>query len=99
MSSRPRKWWKILLLVLVVLVAPALVPPGGYYVPAPYFIALKQSAALPMTTGETPQHGDLIIRRARIVDVNGVRGPTSLRIEAGRITAIGDDVGTLTAPP
>jgi imidazolonepropionase-like amidohydrolase len=85
---------KIVLVVLVVLVVPALIPPGRRYDPGPYFAAVKQSAALPATKGETPLRGDLIIRRARIVDVNGVRGPTSIRIEAGRITAIADDVGT-----
>jgi imidazolonepropionase-like amidohydrolase len=98
MSDQPRKRWKIVLKVvggvLVLLVAPALIPPGGDYDPAPYFVAVKQSAALPATRGETPLQGDLIIRRARIVDVNGVRGPTSIRIQAGRITAIADDVGT-----
>jgi imidazolonepropionase-like amidohydrolase len=98
MSDRSRRRWKIVLVVvlgvLVVLVAPALIPPGGHYDPAPYFVAVKRSAALPATRGETPLQGDLIIRRARIVDVNGVRGPTSIRIEAGRITAIADDVGT-----
>ncbi len=77
---------------VVVLVAPALVPRGHLYNPAPYFLAVKQSAALPVTPGNTPQHGDLVIRRARIVDVNGVRGPTSIRIEAGRITQLGDAV-------
>jgi imidazolonepropionase-like amidohydrolase len=94
---RLRKRWKIVLGVLGILVvalaAPALLPPGRRYAPAPYFEAVKQSAALPATRGDTPQAGDLILRRARIVDVNGVRGPTSVRIEAGRITAIGDDVG------
>ena len=98
MGDRPRKRWKIVLkivlVVLVVLLAPALIPPGGRYDPGPYFVAVKQSAALPATKGETPLQGDLIIRRARIVDVNGARGPTSIRIEAGRITAIADDVGT-----
>jgi imidazolonepropionase-like amidohydrolase len=98
MSDQSRKRWRIVLIVvlgvLVVLVAPALIPPGGHYDPAPYFVAVKQSAALPATKGETPLQGDLIIRRARIVDVNGVRGPTSIRIQAGRITAIADDVGT-----
>ncbi len=93
--SRPRKRWKTVLLVAVVLlIAPALVPRGGRYVPGPYFVAVKQSAALPVTQGHTPSQGDLIIRHARIVDVNGVRGPTSIRIEAGKITAIADDVGT-----
>jgi imidazolonepropionase-like amidohydrolase len=97
MANQPRKRWKlalkIALIVLAVLVAPALIPPGRRYDPAPYFLAVKQSAALPATKGETPLQGDLIIRRARIVDVNGVRGPTSIRIEAGRITAIAEDVG------
>lgn len=94
MANRLRRWWwKMLLAVVVVLVVPALIPSGRRYEPAPYFVAVKQSAALPATTGETPLRGDLIIRRARIVDVNGARGPTSVRIEAGRITAIADDVG------
>lgn len=92
-----RKRWKIVLMALgalvIALVAPALVPPGGHYDPAPYFLAVKQSAALPPTRGHTPPQGDLIIRRARIVDVNGARGPTNIRIEAGRITAIAADVG------
>lgn len=78
----------------MLLVAPALRPPGGAYDPAPYFEAVKASAALPVTPGETPASGDLIIRNARIVDVDGAREPTSIRIEAGRITAIADDVGT-----
>src|SRR3954470_16798827 len=91
-----RKRWKIVLGILgglaVVLVVPALIPPGGHYHPAPYLTAVKQSAALPATRGDTPAGGDLIIRGARIVDVNGVRGPTSIRVEAGRITAIADDI-------
>jgi imidazolonepropionase-like amidohydrolase len=98
MTSTRRKRWKIVLGILGILVCalviPALIPPGGHYDPGPYFVAVKRSAALPATKGETPLQGDLIIRRARIVDVNGVRGPTSIRIEAGRITAIADDVGT-----
>jgi imidazolonepropionase-like amidohydrolase len=93
---RLRKRWKIVLGVLgilvVALVVPAVIPPGGRHDPAPYFLAVKESAALPATRGDTPQAGDLILRRARIVDVNGVRGPTSIRIEAGRITAIGGDI-------
>jgi imidazolonepropionase-like amidohydrolase len=92
-----RKRWKIVLGILgglvVVLVAPALIPPGARYHPAPYFQEVKRSAALPPTQGDTPPAGDLIIRRARIVDVNGSRGPTSIRIQAGRITAIADDAG------
>jgi imidazolonepropionase-like amidohydrolase len=93
-----RKRWKLVLRVLgilaVALVVPALLPPGRHYDPAPYFLAVKRSAALPADArhGDTPQAGDLIIRRARIVDVNGVRGPTSIRIQAGRITAIADDI-------
>jgi len=98
MGDRPRKRWKVVLVVLasllLVLLLPALIPPGRRYDPGPYFLAVKQSAALPATKGTTPLQGDLIIRRARIVDVNGVRGPTSIRIEAGRITAIADDVGS-----
>lgn len=97
MAGRPRRWWtialKVVLGILVVLVVPALIPPGRRYQPGPYFMAVKQSAALPATKGETPLQGDLVIRRARIVDANGVRGPISIRIEAGRITAIADDVG------
>jgi imidazolonepropionase-like amidohydrolase len=95
-ESRRRKRWKVVLGILGILalamVVPALIPPGRRYDPAPYFLAVKRSAALPAGRGDTPQAGDLIIRRARIVDVNGVRGPTSIRIEAGRITAIGDDI-------
>jgi imidazolonepropionase-like amidohydrolase len=96
-STRPRrKRWKIVLgtlgILVVALVTPAFIPPGRHHDPAPYFLAVKQSAALPATAGQTPPTGDLIIRRARIVDVNGVRGPTSIRIEAGRITAIADDL-------
>jgi imidazolonepropionase-like amidohydrolase len=91
-----RKRWKVVLatlgILVVALVVPALIPPGRRYDPAPYFLAVKRSAALPATRGDTPPAGDLIIRRARIVDVNGVRGPTSIRIQAGRITAIGDDI-------
>src|SRR5829696_5619031 len=94
---RLRKRWKVVFGILgalvVALVVPALIPPGRRYDPAPYLLAVKRSAALPATRGDTPQAGDLIIRRVRIVDVNGVRGPTSIRIQAGRITAIGDDVG------
>jgi imidazolonepropionase-like amidohydrolase len=100
MTSAPmsaRRRWKTVLIVLgalaLALVVPALVPPGRRYDPAPYFLAVKQSATLPSTPGHTPPRGDLIIRRARIVDVNGVRGPTSIRVEAGRITAIANDVG------
>jgi imidazolonepropionase-like amidohydrolase len=93
---RRRNRWKIALgtlsIALAVLVALALVPPGRRYDPAAYFVAVKQSATLPITRGETPQAGDLVIRRARIVDVNGARGPTSIRIERGLITAIGDDL-------
>ena len=55
MGDRPQKWWKIALAVVgvlvVVLVVPALVPPGGRYDPGPYFLAVKQSAALPATKG------------------------------------------------
>jgi imidazolonepropionase-like amidohydrolase len=90
-----RKRWRIVLgtlgIVGAALLVPAVIPPG-HYDPAPYFAAVKRSATLPATRGDTPKAGDLIIRRARIVDVNGVRGPTSIRIEGGRITAIGDDV-------
>jgi imidazolonepropionase-like amidohydrolase len=95
-SRRAARRWKIVLgvlgILLVALAVPALIPPGRRYDPAPYFLAVKRSAALPATRGDTPPAGDLIVRRARIVDVNGVRGPTSLRIEGGRITAIGDDI-------
>jgi imidazolonepropionase-like amidohydrolase len=80
--------------MLAGLLLPALVPRDHLYDPGPYVAAVRQSAALPLTPGTTPMQGDLIIRRARIVDVNGARGPTSIRIDAGRITAIGDDVGT-----
>ncbi len=83
---------RIVGIIAILLAIPALIPGGRRYDPAPYFLAVKQSAALPATRGDTPLAGDLIIRRARIVDVNGVRGPTSIRIEAGRITAIGDDI-------
>lgn len=96
MTMRIGRRWKIVLgivgVLVVALAVPALIPPGGHYDPAPYFLAVKQSATLPPTQGDTPPAGDLTIRRARIVDVNGVRGPTSIRIEAGRITAIGDDI-------
>jgi imidazolonepropionase-like amidohydrolase len=96
MTMQIRRRWKVVIGVLgglvVALAVPALIPPGGHYDPAPYFVAVKQSAALPATQGDTPPAGDLIIRRARIVDANGVRGPTSIRIQAGRITAIGDDI-------
>ena len=95
-ATRRRKRWKIVLGILgalvLLLVVPALIPPGRHHDPAPYFLAVKRSAALPATRGDTPPAGDLIIRRARIVDVNGVRGPTSIRIEAGRITAIADQI-------
>ena len=95
-SERRTGRWKTVLKILGILVlaltVPALIPPGGRYDPAPYFLAVKQSAALPATSGDTPAAGNLVIRRARIVDVNGVRGPTSIRIEAGRITAIADDL-------
>jgi imidazolonepropionase-like amidohydrolase len=97
MAERRRRRWTIVLAVLgglvAALVVPALIPPGRHYDPAPYFLSVKQSAALPVPKGTVPLQGDLILRRARIVDVNGARGPTSLRIEAGRITAIADDVG------
>ena len=97
MTIRLRRRWKIVLAVfgtvVVALVVPALLPPGRHHDPAPYFAAVKQSAALPPTRGDTPPAGDLIIRRARIVDVNGARGPTSIRVESGRIIAIADDVG------
>lgn len=102
-SAKPRhlrrtKLLKVILgslgILLVVLVTPALIPPGRHDDPAPYFASVKLSAALPPTRGDTPKSGDLIIRRARIVDANGVRGPTNVRIEAGRIASIAQDVGT-----
>jgi imidazolonepropionase-like amidohydrolase len=95
-SPRRSRRWKIVLgtlgILVLALVVPALIPPGRHYDPAPYFQAVKQSATLPLTPGDTPAAGDLVIRHARIVDVNGVRGPTSIRIEAGKIIAIADDV-------
>lgn len=94
--KRHRKGWRIVLGIvlcgLVALIAVALIPPGRHYEPAPYFKAVKQSATLPVSRGDTPQTGTLIIRHARIVDVKGRRGPTSIRIDAGRIAAISDDV-------
>src|SRR5262245_53650177 len=91
-----RRRWKIVLGILgalvVGLIVPALMPPGRLYDPSPYLEAVKASAELPVVPGSTPPSGDLVIRRARIVDAGGARGPTSIRVEAGRITAIGDDV-------
>lgn len=89
---RLRTGLAILGFLAIALVIPALIPPAGTYQPAPYFVAVKQSAALPLPPGGTPQAADLILRHARIVDVNGVRGPTSLRVTAGTIVAIGDDI-------
>jgi imidazolonepropionase-like amidohydrolase len=92
-----RRWkrWKVVLgMLAVMLVTPAMIPSGRSYDPTPYFLAVKQSATLLVTRGDTPQSGDLIIRRARIVDARGTRGPTSIRIEAGRITAIADDIAS-----
>jgi imidazolonepropionase-like amidohydrolase len=92
-----RKPWKIALgivgILVFALIVPAVIPAGRHYDLGPYLLVVKRSAALPDPGGDTPRAGDLVIRRARIVDVNGVRGPTSIRIEAGKITAIGDDVG------
>jgi imidazolonepropionase-like amidohydrolase len=81
------------LIGVAALVAPALIPSGRSYDPAPYFDAVKASASLPVVPGGSPLSGDLIIRHARLVDANGARRPTNIRIEAGIITAIGDDVG------
>jgi imidazolonepropionase-like amidohydrolase len=90
---RRLKRWKVVLgTLLLTLVALAVIPPGRHYDPAPYFVAVKQSAGLPIAPGNTPQAGNLLIHDARIVDVSGVRGPTSIRIERGRIAAIGDDL-------
>jgi imidazolonepropionase-like amidohydrolase len=92
-----RKRWRIVFgifgVLVVALALPALIPTGRHYDLGPYLLTVKRSAALPDTGGDTPRAGDLVIRRARIVDGNGVRGPTSIRIAAGKITAIGDDVG------
>jgi imidazolonepropionase-like amidohydrolase len=96
-GKRWQRWTIALGLLVALLVVPALIPPGGHYDPGPHLLAVRQSAALPPTRGKTPLQGDLIVRRARIVDVQGARGPTSIRIEAGRITAIAVDVGT--GPP
>ena len=52
--SKPWKRWKIVLGVLAglvtLLIVPALIPPGRHYDPGPFLLALKQSAALPVTT-------------------------------------------------
>ena len=75
------------------LVIPALVPPRGRPGLDGLVRALVQSAGLPENSGSTPAAGDLILRHARIVDARGARGPFSIRIEKGRITRVGDDVG------
>lgn len=93
-ENRRSRWKRGLVVIAVGVMLPALLPVGQHYNPGPYFDRAKQSATLPLMPGNTPLKGDLILRRARIVDVNGVRGPTSIRIEAGVITAIADDVGT-----
>ncbi len=80
--------------MVVVLITPALIPPGGHCGPAPYLAEVKRSAELAGAPGDTPLSGDLILRHARIVDANGARGPTSIRVDGGRITAI----GTRSAP-
>lgn len=93
-DGRRRRWPRRLLVVVVLLILPALVPRGSRYQPAPYFEAVRRSATLPLPPGETPLEGNLILRNAYIVDVNGRRGPTHLRIEGGRIAAIGNAVGS-----
>lgn len=86
MKRRRLIWIGLLLLVIL----PALIPPGSKYDPTELVANLAVSA-FPVEQGPLIRPGSLIVRNVRMV---GTQAPTSLRIESGRITRIGIDVGS-----
>jgi imidazolonepropionase-like amidohydrolase len=79
-------------LFAAVVVVPALVPAGANYDPAPLLASLAGSVK-PVTPGPLEGPGSVFVTNVRLA---GASAPTSLRIEDGRITAIGEtDARTL----
>jgi hypothetical protein len=80
MKGRTVAW-----LVGIALVVPAIIPPGSVYDPEPLLASLSASV-LPVTPGPLQRPGSVFVTNVRLA---GSPAPTSLRIENGRITAIG----------
>jgi cytosine/adenosine deaminase-related metal-dependent hydrolase len=80
------------LVFVLALVVPALLPPSSTYDPAPLLASLSASVA-PVTPGPIRRPGSVFVTNVRLP---GSPAATSLRIEDGRITAIGSaDGGSL----
>src|SRR5262245_37829273 len=88
-STMKRRSLLILSTLLVAGITPALIPPSSTYDPAPLLATLAASvqkiSPCPLT-----RPGSLILTNVRLA---GAAQPTSIRIEAGRITRIGAEAG------
>jgi hypothetical protein len=69
---------------------PAMIPPSSTYDPAPLLASLSASVT-PVTPGPLHGPGSIFLTNVRLP---GSAEPTSVRIENGRITAIGGDNGS-----
>ncbi len=85
MKRRTLAW-----LLGMALLLPALVPPGSTYDPAPLLASLSASV-MPVTPGPLRGPGSVLVTNVRLT---GSPAVTSLRIENGRITAIGSAAGS-----
>lgn len=86
--TRRRVLW--LFLFLLLLIVPALLPPSTTYDPTLLVAGLAESVK-PVTPGLLSRPGSLTVTNVKLP---GTQAPTSIRIESGRITRIGGEVGT-----
>jgi imidazolonepropionase-like amidohydrolase len=84
----------VLATAAVALVVPGLVPPSSTYDPAPLLASLAASVR-PVMRGPVRGPGSVFLSNVRLA---GSAGPTSIRIESGRITAIGANVAAANVP-
>ncbi len=87
MIRRRLLWFSLFLLLLIV---PALIPPSTTYDPTPLVQSLAESVR-PIAKGPLSRPGSLTVTNVKLP---GTQTLTSVRIESGRITRMGGDVGT-----